>query len=235
MCAVSRDFFWACAAYRAAYVLARSCPDRAISPLTLITEDEPAFVPGESWEYSNTNYVILGQLIEAITGHTPASVIRERIIDPLDLADTYLEGSEAGPAPVPSVADFYDTGPGPITCEPPIPANATDGGMVSSASDLDTFLRAIFTNQLVSPQSLDEMLDTNQFGYGLGIIRLLEPPVENMEIYGHGGGVVGYQSIAQYETSTGTTIISMNLTGHGITDQQTQAIKLAFQQQSARG
>ena len=64
---------------------------------------------------------------------------------------------------MPSVADFYDTGPGPIICEPPIPANSTDGGMVSSVSDLDTFLRAIFTNQLVSPQSLDEMLDTNQF------------------------------------------------------------------------
>ena len=76
--------------------------------------------------------------------------------------------------------------------------------------------------------TLAAMIDTNEEGYGLGISRLLEPPVDDVEIYGNGGGVVGYKSVALYETGTGTTIIAMTPTGHGLGDAQTRAIEWAF-------
>ncbi len=211
-----------------ANVVLRSCPESAIDPFALIVNDVPAFAPGEGWEYSNTNYLVLGQLIRALTGQPPADAIRGRIIDPLGLNDTYLEGSEPGPPPVPAFADFYDTGPGPITCHTPIWADATDAGMISSAHDLDRFLRAIFDGTLVSAGSLTEMLDTNEFGYGLGISKLLQPPVEDVEIYGNGGGLVGYKSVALYETKRRTTIIAMSPTGFSIGGLQDRAIEWAF-------
>ncbi len=208
--------------------VARSCPENAIDPFALVAGERPAFAPGAEWQYSNSNYLVLGQLIEALTGLPPASAIRERVIGPLGLGATYLEGSEDGPPPVPAVADFYDSGPGPITCGTPVWANATDGGMISNAQDLDTFFRAVFGGQLVSASSLAAMLETNEFGYGLGMSRLLEPPVEGVEIYGNGGGVVGYKSIVLYESTTGTTIVVMSPTGHEIGGLQTRVIEWAF-------
>lgn len=144
----------------------RRCPEN-IDPWELI-ENDPVFAPGTDWEYSNTNYLILGELMEAVTGKAPAAAIRERIIDPLGLDATYLEGSEPGPPPVPAVADFFDTGPGPITCNTPMWPDATDGAMISSVDDLDRFMRALFDGNLVSADSLAEMIAVNEYGYGLG-------------------------------------------------------------------
>lgn len=207
--------------------VARSCPPN-LDPFELLSDATPGFAPGERWEYSNTNYLILGRVLRAVTGDDPAKVIREGILEPLALDDTYLEGSESGPPPVPAVADFYDTGPGPITCTTPMWRDATDGGMISSADDLDTFFRALFEGRLVSPGSVSMMLDTNEHGYGLGISRLLDPPVDGVEIYGNGGGVVGYKSVALWEARSGTTIVLMTPSGHDIGDPQTRAIEATF-------
>jgi D-alanyl-D-alanine carboxypeptidase len=208
--------------------VARSCPP-SVDPLSYVEGLPPDFPPGARWAYSNTNYLILGQLIEAVTGEPPAAIIRRRIIDPLGLADTYLEGSEPGPPPVPAFADFYDTGPGPITCDTPIWPDATEAGMVSSAADLDAFLRALFGGHLLSAATLEEMLATNDEGYGLGIQRLLGSPVEDVEFYGNGGGVVGYRSVALYEAGSGTTVVLMTPTGFvDIGELQARTIEWAF-------
>jgi D-alanyl-D-alanine carboxypeptidase len=57
----------------------------------------PLFEPGTGWNYSNTNYIYLGLLIEDVTGMPVANVLRTRIIQPLGLDDTYLAGAEQGP------------------------------------------------------------------------------------------------------------------------------------------
>jgi D-alanyl-D-alanine carboxypeptidase len=55
---------------------------------------DPLFEPGAGWSYSNTNYILLGRVIEAVTGHTAAAELRTRILEPLGMADTFLLGSE---------------------------------------------------------------------------------------------------------------------------------------------
>lgn len=207
--------------------VARSCPPR-LDPFELLEGAAPLFAPGDRWEYSNTNYLILGRLLGEVSGTGPASVLRKRILDPLRLDDTYLEGSEPGPPPVPAVADFYDTGPGPITCTTPVWEDATDAGLVSSFDDLETFFRALFDGRLVSRSSLSAMLDTNEQGYGLGISRLLDPPVDGVEIYGNGGGVVGYKSVVLFETGSETMVMLMTPSGHEIGEAQTSVIEAAF-------
>lgn len=196
-------------------VVAPSCP-LSIDPLSFVDGVPPDFAPGERHEYSNTNYLVLGQLIEAVTGQPPATAIRGRILDPLGLDGTYLEGSEPGPPPVPALADFYDTGPGPIECGTPMWPDATDGGMISNFDDLDRFWRALFASELVSDATLSQMIDVNEQGYGLGVIRLPRPPVHDVSLYGNGGKVVGYTTITLYEPVTQTTIMLMGPTGHGV-------------------
>ena len=53
----------------------------------------PQFAPGVRWEYSDTNYILLGMVIQAVTGHTYADEITHRIIRPLGLNQTYLPGT----------------------------------------------------------------------------------------------------------------------------------------------
>lgn len=72
--------------------------------LELIDDRDPLFEPGSQFRYSNSTYVILGVLIEEVTGQRYDEVIRARIIDPLDLTATYLDGFEDGPIPF----DPYD-------------------------------------------------------------------------------------------------------------------------------
>jgi len=70
-------------------------PTRAWAPeeaIALAPTGEPDFEPGSAFAYSNTNYLVLGLLIEEVTGRPYHDVVRERIIHPLSMSDTYLEG-----------------------------------------------------------------------------------------------------------------------------------------------
>lgn len=66
----------------------------------LVADVDVEFEPGEMFSYSNTNYLILGILIEEVTGRPAREVIRERIIDVVGMPTTYPDGVEDGPAPV---------------------------------------------------------------------------------------------------------------------------------------
>lgn len=65
--------------------------------LNFIRHDPPLFEPGARWSYSNTNYIFLGLLIEAVTGEEVAAALRDRVVGPLGLEDTYPAGDEDGP------------------------------------------------------------------------------------------------------------------------------------------
>ena len=65
--------------------------------VNLVASDETQFEPGTQFRYSNTNYIILGILIEEVTGKPYHQVVRDRIIDPLSMTSTYLAGAEDGP------------------------------------------------------------------------------------------------------------------------------------------
>jgi D-alanyl-D-alanine carboxypeptidase len=179
--------------------------------------DTSYFAPGESWRYANTNYILLGEIVEAVTGQPLSQTIRDRILTPLGMTNTFFATEEEVPGGV--VSGYWD-----------IDNNGTlndvsflnlswagaSGNMVSTTQDLVKFSDGLFGGKLVTPATLSQMLtlvDTptsNTFnGYGLGIARLRN--VEG-EVYGHNGLTLGYRSNLWYSPSEQLTYVDLQNT-----------------------
>lgn len=119
-------------------------PARIWSPLDLLNEAledrTPYFRPGEGLAYSDTGYVLLGMIIEAVTGSTLAAAYRNHLIDPLALQHTYLEGKEA-PVDWP-VSHAYAGAVDTFGLDPSFDTFG-GGGLVSTAGDLDSFITSL--------------------------------------------------------------------------------------------
>jgi D-alanyl-D-alanine carboxypeptidase len=177
-------------------------PYRYWSPAELIavaTSHPPVFAPGTSWSYSNTNYILVGLVLEKITGTPIQTLLARRIIRPLHLRGTFFATSGAFGGPYahgylpPSL-----TGAGYVDASgwPPSWAWAA-GAVVSTAPDLARFYRALLSGRLLTPRLLAQMTTTVEvapgFGYGLGIYTQ-ETPCGT--VWGHDGGIPGYVSFA---------------------------------------
>lgn len=143
------------------------------------------FSPGKGWSYSNTGYVILGMLIEKITGNSYAEEIEKRIIEPLDLPNTFLPGNSPvipGKNHARGYVKMEETGElKDITYYNPSLANAA-GDMISNADDLNKFFSSLLGGKLLKERELKEMLTTVPIegkgigdGYGLGIYETKLP------------------------------------------------------------
>lgn len=171
------------------------------------------FAPGSRWSYSNTGYVVASMIIEKVTGHTWQQEVRDRIVRPLGLRNTYLPGTTPT-IPRPHAVG-YQRFPGPdATPEDPRygePIDATllnpslagpAGEMISTADDANTFLRALVTGKVLKRAQLVEMqrtveTDDNLRGrwpgarYGLGIVW-----ADNScgGYWSHGGDIPGFMT-----------------------------------------
>ena len=157
------------------------------------------FEPGTQWKYTNTNYVVLGMLVERVSQRPVGEQIDERIVKKLGLSHTYF--------PAPGEEKIRGTHPQgyhlsaggkleDITEMDPAWAWAA-GAMVSTPSELNTFFQAVFDGRLLSQASIDEMkkgVDTGAGGavYGLGLIGT--PLSCGGTSWGHNGGIHGYRT-----------------------------------------
>lgn len=174
-------------------------PARAVA----IALNKPTqFGPGSAFRYTDTNYIVLGMLVEAVTGRGYADELRARILEPLELDDTYL--------PPPGERDIrgehmtgYAELPGGITdvsrIEPSIPWSA--GALVSTGKDLNTFWRALLSGRIVPATELTEMTtpqpgttEAEGLGYGLGVASTKLPC--GVTYVGHSGGIYGYYTLS---------------------------------------
>ena len=180
------------------------------------TLDTALFEPGADWSYSNTNYILLGLVIEAATGSTSAEQYRSRIFEPLGMAHTYL--ADAEPATVELVQGYTpDDGVWVNTTAWNVNWAWTAGALVSTPSDLAIFIRALFAGELFAqPDTLAALLDTSGTGadrYGLGIGYI--PPaglgLSPMAgaAWGHGGGIPGYLTELTYVPDLDLVIVTM--------------------------
>ncbi|MFG2356146.1 serine hydrolase domain-containing protein [Streptomyces sp. NPDC048521] len=188
--------------------------------VAIALKHEPDFAPGTSWSYSNTNYVLAGMVIEKVTGHSYATEIRHRIIDPLHLTATSVPGAKVT-VPRPSSRAYskltesatgrtYD-----VTTLNPSLASAA-GEMISDSADLDRFYSALLRGKLLPAAQLKEMKTTVKVdgapntGYGLGLMdRTLTCGVH---IWGHDGGIHGSVSSA-VTTADGRHSLAANFNG----------------------
>lgn len=177
------------------------------------------FDPGQGYSYSNANYWILGLLLEEIEGKSAQAVLEERIFVPLNLNGTYLEKRDD-----PEVARGYANTTGDRLQDVTLwdlaeGAGKADGGLVSTAADLNTFLQALFNGQLIPEASLEDMKKIQWSGcdnifceYGLGL-ELWK--FENAVGYGHNGGLVGIEANALYFPEKETTVVIFKNNGNG--------------------
>jgi len=168
------------------------------------TSLEPYFAPGKGWRYSNTDYVLLGMIIEKVTGQSWREEVRQRVIAKLELKNTVLP--EPGDTSIPgSHAHGYLVDGGDatdVTAFDPSMAGAAGGSaLVTTLADLSAFMDALLAGQLFQKtETLTHMMsfekaeyDGGAVGYGLGLQRYMWP--ENREAIGHGGGTAGYRSL----------------------------------------
>lgn len=165
---------------------------------------EPVFAPGTSWDYSNTNYILAGMIVEEITGKAWATSVRERITRPLGLSRTYSPGDVPSlPRPHARAYQQFEPG-GPLldTTLLNVSWGWAAGDLVTTPSDLVRFWQALQSGRLLRPAQMAEMHRTvlaetwqDAFPgtrYGLGIMW---SPSSCGGYWGHGGDVPGVSTV----------------------------------------
>lgn len=117
---------------------------------------KPDFSPGEGYRYSNTNYTLLGYIIEAVTGSSYGEQLNKRIVKRIGLQRTRYGGA-INPAQNEARSYVYDRGQWNQSYEEDLSVAAGAGGIISTAPDLAKFIRALYEGKLVSRKSLEEM------------------------------------------------------------------------------
>ncbi|WP_078942778.1 serine hydrolase domain-containing protein [Streptomyces viridochromogenes] len=186
--------------------------------VALAMTHKPDFEPGTSWNYSNTNFVLAGMVVEKVTGRPYGDAIRARIIEPLHLTATSVPGTRVT-VPGPSsraYSKLAETATGPtydVTKINPSLAHAA-GEMVSSSTDLGRFYAALLRGRLLPREQLAEMTTTVPMsetnGYGLGLMKA--ELTCGVTVWGHGGGIHGSISEA-VTTRDGRKSLAFNFNG----------------------
>ncbi|MGE7875428.1 serine hydrolase domain-containing protein [Bacillus paramycoides] len=181
----------------------------------------PDFAPGKSWSYSNTGYVLLGILIEKVTGNSYAEEIENRIIEPLELSNTFLPGNSSVIPGTKHARGYIQldgaSEPKDVTYYNPSMGSSA-GDMISTADDLNKFFSYLLGGKLLKEQQLKQMLTTVPTGgakidgYGLGIYETKLP--NGVSIWGHTGGIPGFCTFAG-GTLGGKHTLAVNLNSMG--------------------
>lgn len=180
-------------------------PDELVAIATAQPRD---FEPGTALGYSNTNYVLLGELIRKVTGNWWGDEVDRRVARRLALTSTVAPGDDLS-LPGPHAQGYVtltsrrESGFVNIT-EYSMSSVDAAGSLISSARDLNAFLGALLGGELLPAPLLEEMLGATDKGVlldvagcGLGIMVLSMPDECGCQtVYGSGGGLPGYVSLA---------------------------------------
>jgi CubicO group peptidase (beta-lactamase class C family) len=169
-----------------------------------IISDELSFEPGTDDQYSNIGFILLGAIIESVTGQSYYEYVNELIFEPLQMGNTgFFRNDE--PDANRAVGYFEDEDDNDI-----LKSNldmhgirgASAGGGWSTASDMHRFIRALATDALIGPASRQYLTTPNplfkNYGYGVQL---------GTGWYGHWGGFPGIETFIMYYPETGHTLV----------------------------
>lgn len=194
----------------------------------LVSAEEPTAPPGDLCSYSNTNFIMLGLIVEERTGSTWAGEVRARLLDPLGLEHTFIEGSETIPADA-ATGYWYEqivrldpeTGEAVRTneiAEAPDPGGAWSwaaGSLVSTSEDLVRWAEAVFGGEVLGPELTEAMVTParlndgspallyGSMGYGFGI--LIEDG-DDGRFFFHNGAVPGFTAFFGFDPDRGLAL-----------------------------
>ncbi|HEY3334050.1 MAG TPA: serine hydrolase domain-containing protein [Candidatus Limnocylindrales bacterium] len=191
-------------------------PGRGRVPADLVPlyRDLPARrPPGEAYEYSDTNFVLAGLVLEAVTGREWSSVMTDEVLAPVGMTATSVEALDEDPAGV-ATGYLVDDGPAERRRTNVFSLTARgmpDGGMFTTAGDLAAFVDALLGGRLLGPELLSAMLrphasstgDPEQYGYGC----LLGMKDGRVTVVGHGGSDPGVACTVAHHLDAGVTIV----------------------------
>lgn len=179
------------------------------------------FPAGHGWKYSNTNYVILGMIIEKVTGQPINQVMNHYLHGGFNiyLPNTYYASGLYTPELISRMAHGYSTDGEDTVTESSSWANSA-GGIISNTQDLITWWKNLFTGNILPKPQLDEMmtlvcsrgmsyghpggalprLEDNEVGhgYGLGIIQTSTGSERTGTVWWHNGTTKGYEAITMW-------------------------------------
>jgi CubicO group peptidase (beta-lactamase class C family) len=183
--------------------------------LKIIASKKVDFEPDTKTAYSNSNYLLLGYIVEKICRRTYGEAVKQRITAKMRLADTYYGGKvNVGNKEVYSYQWVQET----WKQQPETDMSVADGAgaMVSTARDLSKFITDLFSHKLINDTSLQQML-TIKDGEGLGIEQL---PFYDKLVFGHSGMIDLFQSWLLYFPKEKVSVVytSNGYEGFGIND-----------------
>lgn len=151
------------------------------------------FEPDTDFEYSNTNYALLGFILQKVYSKTFAAILKEKITDPLHLKNTYftyeIDASKNEAFSYNIQNKFIRNAQVNYVNDP------ASGGITSTPTEINKFLTALFNGQLISKESLELMLPKERGAYGMGI-KMLD--TTSTDIYEHSGRVENFISYYWY-------------------------------------
>ena len=193
-----------------------------VEQLSYLFDSKAEFAAGQGWDYSDTNYIVLGMIIERLTGGTYYAELKRRVLDPLKLSNTIpsdridLPGVINGYAGPKNDLGGYDASivDGKFAVNPKF--EWTGGGIASSADDLARWSWMLYQGKAFDPSMLPVMLTgvPSRLGpnaqYGLGVILR---PTPYGDSYGHSGFFPGYATEMRYYPSLKVAVaIQANVT-----------------------
>ena len=177
----------------------------------IIRANKPVFRPNAKTQYADSNYVLLGIILQKVTGRSAERVITRDVIERAGLRETSFPTTPKIPSPFSHGYYAGEEGDGPVrdyTRSNPKVA-WTAGGMISTLGDIEKWGRELVKGRLLNRRLQRERLELGTIpnpgppvGYGLGILGF-------GDWLGHDGAIFGYSTVTMYERSSGAQIVAV--------------------------
>jgi CubicO group peptidase (beta-lactamase class C family) len=167
--------------------------------------DKPLeFAPGEKWAYNNSGYVLLGYLLEKITGQPYEEFLTENIFKPLGMTDS---GYDSNSAIIPRRAEGYVAAKGGFQhagyINMTVPFSA--GALYSTTLDLLKWQQGLYGGKVLQPASLAKMTTPFKNDYAFGLV--VDTPPSGHKRFSHGGGIEGFNTELEYYPDDKLTLV----------------------------
>ncbi|MEE4331684.1 MAG: serine hydrolase domain-containing protein [Wenzhouxiangella sp.] len=206
--------------------------------LSFVAGETPLFEAGKGWAYSDTGYVLLGLVIEAVTGKPWQDVVRARLLDPLALQETIpsdrpdIPGLAVGyvdPDNPFGLATRTADARGRLVWNPAV--ESAGGGFASTSADLARWGHELFNGTAMDREYLDRLLervpvadDAPGIFYGTGVA--IHAHASRGPVYGHAGWIPAYVSSLRHYAAHGVTVAFQINTDVGVADNASDLVPI---------
>jgi CubicO group peptidase (beta-lactamase class C family) len=203
----------------------RLAPHTPAEELAFFSAKPLDFAPGSKYSYSNSNYEVLGDILEKVSGKTYGELLRQRLFDPLGMKDT---GLDADDLILPKRASGYAPSPAGLIYarseSMTVPWAA--GSLYSTTHDLLTWERGLFGGKILTPASLKLMTTPGKGNYGLGVEVA---HVDGVTVVNHGGGIEGFNTHLSHVPEKDLTVVVLsNVSGGAPSAMAPQLVSVAL-------